>query len=222
MKTGASSAAGLVSVNAHLPSAWEPPPPLKSKRRCCNVPKWARIVIALAAVVLVAGGVVIALLATGVIQVRGAHTTRVRRISYDPLYYGNLHPYLYPAERAQFGVHTDWDVIVIGAGVAGLAAAQVLSAEAGLEVLVLEARVRRAGEGMMQGSSSAWVLMEYPAACVGPRRRPGAERPFRPGFSGIGGAVGDAEQRQPDVRGGNKQLGAASDDRLCRPPHRCA
>lgn len=66
----------------------------------------------------------------------------VKRISYDPLYYGNLHPYLYPKEKQQFGVVTDYDVIVVGAGISGLAAAATLQQDAGLQVLVLEARVR--------------------------------------------------------------------------------
>ena len=63
-----------------------------------------------------------------------------KRLTYDPYYYGNLHPYLYPTERSSLGINTDYDVIVVGAGISGLATAQAVR-RLGLSVVVLEARV---------------------------------------------------------------------------------
>lgn len=99
------------------------------------------MIITLTSIALITTAVLVPLFVTGVIPVRRKDST-VRRISYDPLYYGNLHPYLFPSERIELGLETDADVIVIGAGIAGLAAAKTLQDEGDLKVLVLEARVR--------------------------------------------------------------------------------
>lgn len=65
----------------------------------------------------------------------------VNSSSYPPAYYGSLHTYLNSAQLNSQGMSVDHDVIVIGAGLAGIAAATKLQA-AGLSVVVLEARVR--------------------------------------------------------------------------------
>ncbi|KAL4424379.1 hypothetical protein ABPG75_001680 [Micractinium tetrahymenae] len=69
---------------------------------------------------------------------------RQRNYTAPPAFQAELHPYLLPAELAASGLPPlAADVIVIGAGVAGLAAASVLSHN--LSVLVLEARDRVGG-----------------------------------------------------------------------------
>lgn len=65
----------------------------------------------------------------------------VNSSAYPPAYYGSLHTYLDITQLASQGMRVDHDVIVIGAGMAGIAAATKLQA-AGLSVVVLEARVR--------------------------------------------------------------------------------
>ncbi|KFM27665.1 putative polyamine oxidase 4 [Auxenochlorella protothecoides] len=68
----------------------------------------------------------------------------VNSSSYPPAYYGSLHTYLNSAQLNSQGMSVDHDVIVIGAGLAGIAAATKLQA-AGLSVVVLEARDRVGG-----------------------------------------------------------------------------
>lgn len=83
--------------------------------------------------------VLIPLFMTGVLSINNKSDVVKKRSTYDPSYYGNLHPFLYPGEREDMGIETDYDVIVVGAGIAGLTAASALQQE-GLNVLVLEAR----------------------------------------------------------------------------------
>jgi hypothetical protein len=92
---------------------------------------------------IIAAIVLIPLFMTGVLSLHPKKSETVaKRSTYDPFYYGNLHPYLFPGEKEDLGIETDYDVIVVGAGIAGLTVASELQLE-GLNVLVLEARVRR-------------------------------------------------------------------------------
>lgn len=80
---------------------------------------------------------------------------RVRSQAAVPAYTAALHPWLLPAEQAALGLaganRLDADVIVVGAGVAGLQAAQLLAPHK--RVLVLEARV--GGGGRQQLGAAA-------------------------------------------------------------------
>ena len=84
--------------------------------------------------------------------------------SATPAFRAELHSWLLPAEQAAAGIgNLTADVIVIGAGMAGLRAAQVLAA-ANLSVLVLEARVRVWGCecAVLGGAGGCWDA----ATCV--------------------------------------------------------
>lgn len=73
-----------------------------------------------------------------------AYLPRQRNSTVQPAFQAELHPYMLPAEVSASGMPPlAADVIVVGAGVAGLAAASVLSRN--LSVLVLEARVSCSG-----------------------------------------------------------------------------
>lgn len=65
---------------------------------------------------------------------------RERNTTAEPAFAAELHPWLLPKELAALEMSPSADVIVVGAGVAGLRAAQVLAAN--MSVLVVEARVR--------------------------------------------------------------------------------
>lgn len=102
--------------------------------------KW--VAFSLIFIVTATAATLIPLFATGTITLGKPKTVSSQvRLTYDPVYYGNLHPYLYPNEREKYHVTTDYDVIIVGAGIAGLSAAWVLRQQSNLTVLVLEARV---------------------------------------------------------------------------------
>lgn len=123
----------------HLPGPG--PEKVPGKPRNCFKLKITLIVVVILATVIAA--TLIPLFATGVIKLSSHATTpSALRLTYDPLYYGNLHPYLYPSEQQTLNIRTDYDVVIVGAGIAGLAAAWVLQEQGNLNVLVLEARVR--------------------------------------------------------------------------------
>jgi len=66
--------------------------------------------------------------------------------SYASKYEGYLHKYLTKVQRAELDISTDFDVIIIGAGVSGLAAARtLLDANRNLKIVVLEGRTRSGG-----------------------------------------------------------------------------
>ena len=122
------------------PPKGAPSSPLATRRSCFS---FKSIFITVFIVILLAAAVLVPLFLTGVFKQK-KETTTIRRSTYDPVYYGNLHPYLYPGEKDDLGIVTDYDVIVVGAGLSGLATATELLKE-GLTVLVLEARVRIIG-----------------------------------------------------------------------------
>jgi hypothetical protein len=82
---------------------------------------------------------------------------RQRNSSAQAAFSQDLHPLLLPREAAALGLAADADVIVVGAGVAGLRAAAVLAAE-GLRVLILEARVSEAGGAGCRQESTVFSL----------------------------------------------------------------
>ena len=152
--TFSSNGGNGIPIHAAATSTQPPPPPppyvpdpsiVSPSRSPFTGVKCMLTLIALLAVV--TAGVLVPLYITGVLSIGSKHknndkngSNTYRRSTYDPFYYGNLHPYLYPKERAEMGIAADYDVIVIGAGMAGLAAATSMQKE-GLTVLVLEARV---------------------------------------------------------------------------------
>jgi monoamine oxidase len=136
--------ATAVGVPVPLPAAGKAPPPAPCRPRFglgCTA------ALAVASLAVLASVVALTLWWLGVFRAAPAPpaTALVRRVSYDPRYYGDLHPYLYPSERAEYGVTAEWDAVVVGAGLAGLAAARDLLAGGLRKVLVLEARDRPGG-----------------------------------------------------------------------------
>ena len=69
-----------------------------------------------------------------------AQLSDVNASAFPSTYVGALHVCLTSSDLQETETHVDYDVIVIGAGAAGLAAATALQ-EAGLDVLVIEAQV---------------------------------------------------------------------------------
>lgn len=109
------------------------------------------ILIIVITLLIAAAGVLVPLYLTGVLKFGKSDPPTIRRATYDPFYYGNIHPYLYPGERSGLGIVTDYDVIVVGAGIAGLATANALM-QGGRTVLVIEARVSIIAHNMQNSS----------------------------------------------------------------------
>ena len=160
-----------VQVSTEQPSPATEPPPQATTRRLFSYPPTRRRAAALAGAALLATAAValIALGAAGLLtgrhRGRGAAPRRPRapQQSVDPAFYGNLHPYMTPADRAALGLNaTTADVVVIGAGLAGLAAAQALT-QGGMTVLVLESRVRE------REAAAGWLGWRPPLRCLGRR-----------------------------------------------------
>ena len=119
------------------PQAMAPP---KSYRKpsCCQLTGYQICAIVTACVIVAGVAATTAIILTGALK--SNQEKKLRQVSYDPLYYGNLHPYLPANDLDALNIDVDWDVVIIGAGVAGLAAAETLQ-KSGLSVLVLEAQV---------------------------------------------------------------------------------
>lgn len=84
------------------------------------------------------------------------YAPRVTAEAATPAFRATLHPRMLPAEQEALGLSLDADVIVIGAGVAGLQAAVTLSSR--MRVLLLEARVRccRAVGRRLRAAACQW------------------------------------------------------------------
>lgn len=135
---------------AHPAPAAEPPPRPPRHSRYCQWPRrgWLSYAGVATAATLLAGAIALI-----VLHKRGVLSSSSGADSYTPLPYfqrqrndtaqpafqSELHPWLLPAEQLALGLRPTVDVIIIGAGMAGLRAAQVL--ERNMTVLVLEARV---------------------------------------------------------------------------------
>lgn len=113
--------------------------PLCSK---LNNNKWAVVLIGVCIALGVIGGITVGILIAKDIISLNRQVNDRKRVSYNPQFYGDLHPFLNSDERQALGIKTDADVIVIGAGLAGVAAALTLQEFGDLEVIVMEARVR--------------------------------------------------------------------------------
>ena len=124
------------------------PPPLPPQD---SQPWLLRGLLLVAGLAAIAAGVTLLVLwRTGVLWAGGgaddgwqplAYSPRVRSNDATPAFAAELHAWLLPGEQAALGggQQLDADVIIVGAGVAGLRAAQLLAPL--MRVLVLEARV---------------------------------------------------------------------------------
>lgn len=77
---------------------------------------------------------------------------------------GFLHNYLTPLEQTEWGLDTDFDVIVIGAGISGLIAAKKLASE-GFNVIILEGRDRVGGR-VLEVKTSGPAPVNLGATCI--------------------------------------------------------
>ncbi|KAI7844728.1 hypothetical protein COHA_001815 [Chlorella ohadii] len=140
--TSSGGAGAADQAAGQLPSPLPPPP------RTSRLLRWS---VAGAGIAAVAAGVtLIVLWKVGVLSGGSgddwqplAYAQRQRTATALPAFSADLHPWLLPSEQAALGLQLDADVIIVGAGVAGLQAALTLPRS--MRVLVLEARPRVGG-----------------------------------------------------------------------------
>ena len=137
------------SAGAAAPAAVQLPSPLLPRPSSRLL---RSLLLAAAVAALIAGITLLVLWKAGVLSGGSedewqplAYAQRSRAAAAQPAFAAELHPWLLPAEQAALGQQLDADVIIVGAGVAGLRAAEVLATR--MRVLVLEARVRHRLDG---------------------------------------------------------------------------
>lgn len=142
--------------------ATEPPP---AASRCAWVHSWQHVTVVVVAVAaLLATAITLGVLGTAgkLSRQKAAETyfvggVRQRQNAAVPAFSAELHTWLLPSELAAMGASPSADVIVVGGGVAGLAAANALSGQS-YNVIVLEARVSAPSAPPWQCRALAWML----------------------------------------------------------------
>lgn len=138
------------TAGAAAPAAGQLPSPLPPNPRSV----WLLRALALAgALAAIAGVTLLVLWKVGALSGGGEddwqplpYAQRQRAAAAVPAFSAELHPWLLPSEQAAIEEQLDTDVIIVGAGVAGLKAAQTLAGR--MRVTVLEARV--SGHGALR------------------------------------------------------------------------
>ncbi len=151
--TSSGGAGAADHAAGQLPSPLLPPP------RTRRLLRWS---VAGAGIAAVAAGVtLIVLWKVGVLSGGNdddwqplAYAQRQRTAAALPAFSADLHPWLLPSEQAALGLQLDADVIIVGAGVAGLQAALTLPRS--MRVLVLEARVSGPAWGIAASDVGAY------------------------------------------------------------------
>lgn len=191
------------SAGAAAPAAGQLPSPLlpRPSRRLL------RGLLLAAAVAAVAAGITLLVLWKAGVLSGGsedewqplAYAQRSSAAAAQPAFAAELHPWLLPAEQAALGQQLDADVIIVGAGVAGLKAAEVLATR--MRVLVLEARVSTGGHVGLRAAACSSNSTVYnscahlPNSCFHPHQYSSQSR--------VGGRI-----RSVPFAGGTAELGA--------------